>query len=171
MTVRIRPYEPSDVPALYEAARESHVDVAPWMPWCHADYQLTEAQAWVDAVIAGAQAGTIYDFAILVDGTFAGACGINQLNPHDRVANLGYWLRSSCTGNGVAGWAAKHVIDWAFENTVLNRIEIVVAVDNVRSLRVAEKLGATRDAVLPMRTMVNGVPSDAAMYSVLRSEG
>ena len=170
MTVRIRPYELSDAPALYEAARESYLDIGPWMPWCHADYQLAEAQTWVTAVIDGAKSGTIYDFAILIDDRFAGACGINQINPHDRVANLGYWLRSSCTGKGVAAWAARHVIDWAFDNTVLNRIEIVVAVNNARSLRVAEKVGATRDAVLPMRTMANGVATDAVMHSVLRSD-
>jgi len=170
MAVRIRPYQRDDVPALHQAAQESYQDIAPWMPWCHAEYSLAEAETWVDAVIAGSKAGTIYDFAILVDDRYAGACGINQLNPHDRVANLGYWLRSSCTGKGVAAWAARQVIEWAFDNTILNRIEIVVAVDNLRSQRVAEKLGANRDAVLPMRTMAGGSPSDAIMYSVLRRD-
>jgi len=49
-------------------------------------------------------------------------------------------------------------------------MEIVVAVDNYKSQRVAERVGAQRDAVLPMRTMVNGHPSDAIMYSVLRPD-
>lgn len=71
---------------------------------------------------------------------------------------------------GVATMAARQVIERAFANTTLNRIEIVVACDNRPSQRVAEKLGANRDAVLGKRTMVNGRPADAILYSVLRPD-
>ncbi len=170
MNVHIRPYEPADAPTLARAALESHREITSWMPWCHANYSLQEAQTWIELTIRGRREGSLYDFAIIVDGEFAGACGINQVNAQDQVANLGYWLRSSATGKGVAGVAAQQVINWAFENTELNRIEIVVAIDNLRSQRVAEKLNAHRDAVLEKRTMVKGQPSRAILYSVLRSD-
>jgi RimJ/RimL family protein N-acetyltransferase len=62
------------------------------------------------------------------------------------------------------------LISWTFANTNLNRVEIVVAVDNVRSQRVAEKVGAHRDAVLEKRVMVRGLPSEAVLYSVVRPD-
>jgi RimJ/RimL family protein N-acetyltransferase len=62
------------------------------------------------------------------------------------------------------------LISWTFANTTLNRVEIVVAVDNVRSQRVAEKVGAHRDAVLEKRVMVRGLPSEAVLYSVVRPD-
>jgi hypothetical protein len=37
----------------------------------------------------GHRAGTLFDFAILADGRFAGACGINRIDGANRVANLG----------------------------------------------------------------------------------
>lgn len=168
--VTVRPYTTSDVDALYAAARESYREVGPWMAWCRADYERGDAESWIEATITGRDAKTMYDFAVLIDGEYAGGCGINHIDWTDCVANLGYWVRTSATGKGVATKAAVHVIQWAFANTTLNRIEIVVACDNIRSQRVAEKVGAAHDAVLRKRTMVNGKPVDAVLYSVLRPD-
>jgi len=114
-------------------------------------------------------AGTMYDFAVF-DGTgrYLGGCGINQINAGCAVANLGYWIRSSASGRGVAPAAVRLLLAWAFEHTQLNRLEIVAAVDNVRSRRVADKVGAQLDAILQKRLMVSGRPSAAALYSVVR---
>jgi len=113
----------------------------------------------------------MYDFAIIdANGTYAGGCGINHINRIDRFANLGYWVRSSLAGRGIAPAALLQLLSWTFANTTLNRVEIVAAVDNVRSQRVAEKVGAHRDAVLRKRVMVRGLPSDAVLYSVVRPD-
>lgn len=113
----------------------------------------------------------MYDFAIIDDtGRYAGGCGINQISRINGVANLGYWVRSSAAGRGIAPAAVLQLIPWVFSNTPLHRLEIVAAVNNTRSQRVAEKVGAHRDAVLKKRTLVHGKPSDAVLYSVVRPD-
>jgi len=168
--VEIRPYRPEDRNDLFGAVRESLEQIAPWMPWCHPDYSIEDANLWIETTLRASETGTMYDFAILSNDRIAGGCGINHINTQDRVANLGYWIRTSCTGQGIASFAVKLLIAWAFANTNLNRIEIVVAVGNHKSQRVAERVGARKDAILPMRTMANGCPSDAIMNSVLRPD-
>jgi ribosomal-protein-serine acetyltransferase len=171
MSVTIRPYEESDVEALTAAARESVADLSPWMPWCHEGYSAAEAAAWIQATREGHSTGAMYDFAILdPDGDFAGGCGINHISRQMGVANLGYWVRTSVAGRGIAPAAVRKLAPWAFENTELHRLEIVVAISNVRSQRVAEKAGAHRDAVLRKRILVGGKPSDAVLYSILRPD-
>jgi RimJ/RimL family protein N-acetyltransferase len=98
----------------------------------------------------------------------AGVCGVNHINNVDRFANLGYWIRTSLSRRGLAPAAVLAVAEWTFANTPLNRLEIVVAVGNTKSQRVAHKVGALREAVLHQRMMVNGAPSDAVMYAVVR---
>jgi RimJ/RimL family protein N-acetyltransferase len=168
--VKIRPYEFSDADDIYSAAIESVAEIGPWMPWCHSNYQRNDAEAWIEATIAGREAKTMYDFAIIADGKYVGGCGINHINWMDRTANLGYWVRTPVTRRGVATMAAREVINWAFAETTLNRIEIVSACKNIASQRVAEKLGADRDAVLRKRTLVNGQASDAILFSVIRPD-
>jgi len=170
VNVEIRPYRPGDADALLAAAVESVDEISRWMPWCHPDYQRSDAEAWIGITIAARESSTMFDFAVLANGEFAGGCGLNNINWLDRVANLGYWVRTSASRQGVATKAARAVIDWAFAETALQRIEIVTAVGNSASQRVAEKLGATQDAVLRKRTVVNGAPSDAVLNSVVRPD-
>lgn len=170
-TIHIRLYRTADAREMAAAARESLSDVSPWMPWCHAEYSEAEAAAWIAATLDGHQSGAMYEFAIVDEaGRYAGGCGINQISRLAGVANLGYWVRSSAAGRGVATAAVLELIPWVFLNTPLHRLEIVAAVGNVRSQRVAEKVGAHRDAVLRKRTLVGGLPADAVLFSVLRPD-
>lgn len=169
--VTIRPYEDKDANEMVVAVRESLAEVSPWMPWCHPDYSITDAAAWVRTTRDGHADGSMYDFAIIdAQGTYVGGCGINHIDRIERFANLGYWVRTSRAGRGIAPVAVLQLISWTFANTNLNRIEIVVAVHNSRSQRVAEKVGAERDAILKKRLMVRELPSDAILYSVTRPD-
>jgi ribosomal-protein-serine acetyltransferase len=168
---RIRAYEPEDAEALWEAARESVGEVFPWLPWCHAQYSMAEAVEWARSRAPLAAEGREYNFAIVgADGRFLGGCGLNQINDAHRFANLGYWVRSSATGHGVATEAVRQVAEFAFRETDLVRLEIVCAVGNDRSQRVAERAGAAREGVLRNRLLLHGRPVDAVLYSLVREE-
>jgi ribosomal-protein-serine acetyltransferase len=170
-SVTIRPYQANDISEMMVAAHESVPDVSPWMPWCHAGYSEADAASWIAATIDGHRSGAMYEFAILDDAArYVGGCGINDINQGCGLANLGYWVRSSATGRGMAASAVLQLIPWVFLNTPLHRLEIVVAVENLRSQRVAEKVGAHRDAVLRKRTLVRGQPSSAVLFSILRPD-
>ncbi len=169
--ISIRPYQETDIDEMAAAVRESLGELVPWMLWVTATYSAADAAAWVRATQEGHQAGTMHEFAIIDgDGRYAGGCGINQINWANGVANLGYWVRTSASGRGIAPAAARKVMDWAFSNTTLNRLEIVIAVDNIRSRRAAEKAGAHYDARLRKRLMVNGRPSEAFLFSFIRPD-
>jgi ribosomal-protein-serine acetyltransferase len=165
----LRVYAATDAEALYEAARESVAKVYPWLPWCHPDYTLAEAVEWVSSRAQLIDAGQEYHFAIAgSDGRFLGGCSLNQINRIHRYANLGYWVRTSETGRGVATEVVRQLAEFAFQNTDLVRLEIVCAVGNGRSQRVAERAGAYREGILRHRLVLHGEPVDAVMYSLVR---
>jgi RimJ/RimL family protein N-acetyltransferase len=166
---RLRPYAADDAAELFEAARESIAEVYPWLPWCHPGYTLAEAEEWARSRAALAASGEEYNFVVAgPDDRFLGGCGLNQVNRAHRFANLGYWLRTSATGRGVATEVVRLLREFAFAHTDLVRLEIVCAVGNVRSQRVAERAGAFREGVLRDRILLHGRPVDAVMYSLVR---
>jgi ribosomal-protein-serine acetyltransferase len=166
---RIRLLEPQDARALWEAARESTAEVYPWLAWCHPEYSMAEAAEWTRSRAALAAQGREYVFAIVSgDGRYLGGCGLNQINTTHRFANLGYWVRSSATRKGVASEAVRQAADFAFRSTDLVRLEIVCAVANTASQRVAERAGAQREGVLRQRLQLHGRPVDAVLYSIVR---
>ncbi len=169
--IHIRPYEPDDSAALYVAAVESVADVFPWLAWCHPRYTLAEAEEWTRSRPRLFNEGVSYDFVIAdSSGRFLGACGLNQINRDHRFANLGYWVRSTATGHGVASTSVRHLAAFAFSRTDILRLEIVCAVGNTRSQRAAAKSGATREGVLRDRLLIHGQSHDAVVFSIVRSQ-
>jgi RimJ/RimL family protein N-acetyltransferase len=166
----LRLYEPADAEDLYAAIHESMAEVSRWMAWCHPGYTLADARDWIAAQAALTANGLAYQFAVRSHGRYAGGCGINQINAVNRFANVGYWIRTSATGQGLAPAAVRLVTSFAFAQTDLLRLEIVCAVDNVRSQRVAEKVGASREGILRRRLVLPHGPSDAVMFSVVRGD-
>jgi RimJ/RimL family protein N-acetyltransferase len=169
VTCRIRPYRPDDAQALYEAARESIQDVFPWLAWCHPGYSLAEAAEWVERQASRADGAELVFAVVGPNDELLGGCGVNQINPLHRFGNLGYWVRSAATGRGVARAAVRQTAELVFRSTDLVRLEIVCAVENRRSQRVAEAVGAVREGVLRNRLLLHGNPVDAVMYSLVRS--
>ena len=166
----IRVFREGDAEHVFAAVRESMADVSVWMAWCHSGYGLAEARGWVAAQKSLAAQGGAYAFGIWSGERYLGTCGLNQNNQANRFANVGYWVRTSAMGRGVAPAAVRLLAEFAFQKTDLIRLEIVCAVGNLRSQRVAEKAGAHREGVLRDRLILPNGPSDAVMFSLLRKE-
>src|SRR5438874_11836926 len=149
-TILIRPYRQEDSDALYEAVRESIAEVSPWLPWCHENYSIDESREFVSTRKKSAADGEWYSFGVFEkdSGKFLGGVGLNFINRVHLMANLGYWVRTSSVGRGVATSATRLAARFGLEELGLHRIEIVVAVDNLASRRVAEKAGAVREGLL-----------------------
>jgi RimJ/RimL family protein N-acetyltransferase len=167
--VTLRPYRLSDVKETYRAIKSSLTEIGVWLPFAHPDYSPGESKAWIKKRPAEWKAGVCYEFCIFdaKTGEQIGGCALSGIDHMSRKANLGYWVRTSDTGRGVAPAATLLLAKWGFEALKLTRIEIVVAVENQRSLRVAEKAGARREGILRNRLVIRGIAHDAVMHSLI----
>jgi ribosomal-protein-serine acetyltransferase len=170
--ILLRPYKKQDAQDLYKAIRASLKEVGAWLPFAHENYSLYETQDWIKKNPVDWKKGAAYNFAIcdMKTGEIIGGCGISEISEINKRANLGYWVRSDRTGQGIAVVAAKLLAKWGFDALGLRRIEILVAAENARSLRVAEKAGAKREGVLRNRLDIRGKAHDAVMHSLIPGE-
>ena len=166
--IRARPCRPTAA-AIYAAVRESIADLSPWAPWCPLDYSMSHCKPWLESRAIAWAEGKEFDFAVFdeVDRSFLGGCALNDTNQTHNFANLGYWVRTSRTGQGVATAAVRLVAKFGFAEIRFTRLEIVAAVGNIASQRVAEKAGATREGIERNRHVVHGRIHDAVMYSLI----
>ncbi|MEE4381723.1 MAG: GNAT family N-acetyltransferase [Pseudomonadales bacterium] len=167
--VRIRPPEPADAAALFATVDASRPELEAWMPWCTPAYDLADAQAW----IAGSsvdRAARPFVIETREDGLLVGATGVDVVDVLDHAWKLGYWVRSDRTGRGIARRAAHLAARFAFEHLGAQRLDVLVAPDNHRSLAVAEALGARREGLLRRRFLLRGVRHDAVILGLLPDE-
>lgn len=165
--ITLRPYQFTDAPAVYEAVRESLDDLKPWMSWARDDYSQKESTDFIALVRAKWEEGAVYGFAVTDanNAAFLGGCHLSHIHPIYHFCNLGYWVRSSRHGEGIAGRAAKLAARFGLERLDLLRVEVVVAAGNAASLRTAEKIGLRREGVLRNRITVGRAIHDAVMFA------
>lgn len=169
--IHLRALLPNDAAAVFEAARESIAEVAPYETWCHAAFTPDDAGSYTEYWIGARTRGEAFYFIIEnLQGKFLGVCGISGIEREHGLASLGFWVRTSATQKGVATRAAARVAQFGFEKLNLQRIELLVAVHNIASRRVAEKLGATLEGTLRRRLTLPTGPTDCVLYALLRDE-
>ena len=170
--VRIRTYKESDTGFLYEAVTESISELSQWMPWCNENYTVNESLAWVASRDKAWNEKEEYSFVIehKESKKFLGAVGLNHIDQFYRIANLGYWMRTSETRKGYTSEAALLTAQFGFQKLNLNRIEIIMSVENIKSQKVAEKVNALKECVARNRIILNNKPIDAFVYSLIRDD-
>ena len=168
----LRAYEVGDADVFAAVVRESVETVGRWMGWCHAEFNSDHARDWFAACDKAREEGTAYEFGIFSeDGKeLLGGAGLNMISKLHNYCNLGYWVRQSEQGKGIATKAATLLADAGFRELGFNRIEIVAAEGNVNSIAVAKKVGAQLECMARNRLVVGGVPVTAAVHSLLRQD-
>ena len=168
--VLLRPWRDSDVPQLVEACRDPEIP-----KWTAVDDPYTEAdaQAWVRGEIAaGEPPGDRVSFAVAEpddDERLLAAMSIQRIF-RGATGEIGYWTAPWARGRGVMTSAVRLLAKWSFEEFELRRIELIIAVENAGSNRVAEKAGFTNEGVLRQYRENKGIWRDHYMWSALRGE-
>ena len=136
------------------------------------DLSRDELEHMIKAFIALWEQDNAYMFYVLDEqnNQIVGIAALNQIYRTHQMGNLAYMVRTSRTGEGIATEAARLVAQYGFEKLGLQRIEIVANPDNAPSLKVAEKLGATREVLLRNRQLLHGVPCSAYLHSLIPTD-
>lgn len=87
-----------------------------------------------------------------------------------RTAQVGTWLGRERWGSGANAEAKRLLLDFAFNRLRLHRVEARIAVDNARSRRAFERLGATREGLLRESFFKGGTYHDQHLYVVLEQD-
>jgi RimJ/RimL family protein N-acetyltransferase len=143
--------------AVFEAARDSVQEIGPVMRTWREGATYKKATRHVAESIRAWHVGTWYDFALSRVGSaaFLGRVGLDRIRGNE-TANVGYWVRTGQTGRGIATAAVRLIAQFGFEDLGLRRLELLIAVDNLASRRVAEKVGATYEGILPVDSRDHG---------------
>ena len=106
------------------------------------------------------------NLAIEVDGEAVGAVGFVAGRDVERFsAEIGYWLGEELWGRGIATEALMLTTDHVFRDLNFLRLFALPFADNPGSIRVLEKAGYTREALLRASSVKYGVPKDQLLYA------
>lgn len=165
----LRCWEPADAAALKEAIDSSLDHLRPWMPWAANEPQPLEAKvALLRRFRGNFDLGNdfVYGAFDRQDGSVVGGTGLHT-RVGDGALEIGYWIRVSRIGEGLATELSAALTRVAFVVCGVDRVEIRVEPENERSSAIPLKLGFVEEARLRRRLeSADGEPRDAVVYSL-----
>ena len=167
--VRLRPLRATDAGALYDYLRDPVVTELTSYPVV----TVPLVEAMIEKSRSRWAAGDLsrWGLALPDDDRLVGTCGFNDWSPAHRWAELAFDLAPAHWGRGLMSRAVAAVLQWAFRQGRVDRVQAFVRVDNERSQRLLERSGFAREGRLRSFRVCRGEPHDFYIYGLLRSDG
>jgi RimJ/RimL family protein N-acetyltransferase len=167
----LRCWDPADAASLKDAIDSSLDHLGPWMPWAREEPQPLEDKIALLRRFRGRfDLGQDFVYgAFTKDGSeVVGGTGL-----HTRVGEgaleIGYWIRKSRIGAGLATELSAALTKVAFEVCEVDRVEIKVDPANERSVAVPHKLAYQQEALLRRRLPDgDGERRDVIVFTIFR---
>ena len=154
--------------------RESRAFLEPWEPtWASNELERGGWRRRLRRYREDQRAGAAIAYFIfhMESGALLGGITIGNIRYGvSQSAHIGYWMGERHAGKGYMQDATRTLIDHAFTAMRLHRIEAACIPDNIRSIRVLEKVGFRREGLLRSYLRINGVWQDHYLYSLIADE-
>lgn len=107
---------------------------------------------------------------VRADGGRVGVVDLIDIDRQFGNAEVGYFFAPETWGNGYATATVEQVVEYAFEELRLHRVNATVFASNEASGRVLEKVGFEREGVHREAAFLHGEYVDAHRYGLLEYE-
>ncbi len=160
-----------DEKPLNQAINDSLSELQRWMPWA-SDPSIGPTIQFVKSGIETWKNEHQKDFPMVIvykeSQKIIGASGYNdRSNPLIPFYEIGYWLTTKYTGQGLATELVSALTRYAFEGLHAARVQVITQAENSRSARVVEKCGFLLEARLQNYCLdcETGKPADDLVYA------
>lgn len=164
----IRCPQAGDGKALNEAVRESIRELRPWMPWAQTLPSISDSEETLRQARKKYLNRDELWLLLFLKGTntLVGSSGLHDIHWDVPRLEIGYWCRTSFTGQGYMTEAVNAITAFCFNKLKARRVQITIDDRNNRSWHVAERCGFTLEGVLRKYAVaVDGKPCDMRMYA------
>jgi ribosomal-protein-alanine N-acetyltransferase len=174
--VVLRPLVPGDFREWSEVRRRNAEWLTVWEPsrQPHQPDPTTDKSAFSSRCMQRDRdrtAGTAYQFGLYVGPQVIGEVNLNNvIRGAMQSGTVGYWVDQRYAGNGYVGEGVVVLLQYAFEQLRLHRIEICIVPRNQRSRRVVEKLQIRDEGVAERYLEINGTWEDHVRYGITVEE-
>jgi ribosomal-protein-serine acetyltransferase len=167
---RLRSLMLEDAPELFALIDASRPYLRRWLNWVDPTKSEGDIRTFIQGALNQTANGRGPVCCITHANAVVGICGFKPIDKLSKSAELGYWLAETAAGQGLMTRCVQTLIDYAFRELQLNRIELRAATGNGRSRGVAKRLGFTQEGILRDAEWLNDHFVDQFVYSILRRE-
>lgn len=166
----MRAWREDEVDAALEIVLRNREHLQTYMQWMTQDYSIADARKFIFEGIKNRLDKKTLGLVLVRNGDWIGSAGFNRLDWNARVCEIGYWIDREAEGKGVITRACQAMIDYAFDELEMNRVEIRCSAENSRSAAIPERLGFKLEGTLRQAEVLHGRPHDFLIFGLLAED-
>jgi RimJ/RimL family protein N-acetyltransferase len=164
----IRSLEVPDAGQAVEAVSESLLELSQWMPWAQFEPQsVTQREELIVQWSQDWEEKKDFPVGIFRDDQLVGCSGLHLRHGVGQI-EIGYWVRTSCVGQGIATGSSRALVGVAFALPEVHEVLIAHDIANVRSQFIPERLGFTRVKEYDSAVEANASTGRTRLWSMKR---
>ncbi|MGE7695182.1 GNAT family N-acetyltransferase [Lysinibacillus sp. NPDC094177] len=166
----LRTVELEDANTVFALTDASRAYLREWLPWLDFTKEIADTTAYIEGCIKGYKAKSSLSLVIIFRNEIVGIAGFNTINHSNKIAAIGYWLSEGAQGHGIMTKTVQALLQYAFGDLQLNKVEIRAAVGNAKSRAIPERLGFTKEGTIRAAEWLYDHYVDHVAYGMLASE-
>lgn len=156
----------SFAPRYAELAKDNFIYLQEWLAWPPHCKNKHDFEEFVQRSLIDYANGKSMVCGIFYQDELVGNVSFNSINNELKKAEIGYWLAQQYQGKGIMTRVCEALIDIAFKELNMLKVQISAAKGNIPSRRVCERLGMTLEGVITQEENLGGRIVDHAIYGL-----
>ncbi len=160
----------SHVELIFNAIDQNRKFLRKWLPFVDFTHKIVDTERFVRSILEKPTSSRDEVYVIWHKHEFAGLIGFKDADRINDKIEIGYWLIEKMTGKGIATAAVRKMVNLAFRNMDMNRVQIRCGVGNVKSSAIPHRLGFKFEGIVRAGERHNHNYIDLEVFSFLKSE-
>lgn len=168
----LKEIELEDADVVYNSVNAQRKYLQEWLPFVEYTRCVVDEKNFINSVLNSEPSVREFVNIILYRNEFAGLISLkfNKADKLNKKTEIGYWLSEKFQKRGIINRSCKRLISYAFDELLLNRIQIKIAVNNAKSIKIAERLNFIFEGIERDGELLDNGFTDLNIYSLLKKE-
>ncbi len=168
--IQLSVVQESYAPLYVDLAKENYDYLAKWLVWPPHTKTEKDFGDFILRCKKDYESGAAITFGVIYAGKLIGNIAYKYINNELKKVEIGYWIAANYQGKGIISRACARLVEYAFTNLDIVKVEMCVASENKPSRAVCERLGMTLEGTITNAEYVQGRILHHAIYGLHREE-
>lgn len=141
----LKQIEISDAKDVFTTINAERTYLRKWLPFVDGTKQLKDTENFIKSVYK--KPNNNFVFVIHYNQQFVGLISLKDIDKANKKAEVGYWISEFYQKKGIVTQSLKMLIDFAFDELAINRIQIKCGVENISSKNIPKRLNFSFEGI------------------------
>lgn len=168
--LNLKQLDTDDAPALHKLIASCRDYLRKWLNWMDTLQTVEDVKAFIERASREASEYSSIRVGVWFRNELAGLISFEKMDWLNQSAEIGAWLGERFQGKGIMTKATRALVDYAFDQLMLNRVEIRCGTGHLKSQAIPERLGFRKEGILREAEWLHDRYIDHVVYGMTRKD-